>query len=70
MARSEFSFLFPVVKKTTVRKPRAAAVRVGTVVEIHGHTMKITGRDTRFANAWFVDGSPYSFSRDMIKVVG
>lgn len=32
--------------------------------------MKITARDTRFANAWFVDGSPYSFSRDMIKVVG
>lgn len=58
----------PKVKKA--RAPRSASVRVGVTVEIHGRTVKVTGRDTRFANAWFVEGSPYSFSRDMMKVVG
>lgn len=72
--RSEFAFLFPPVKK--VRKPRAAAakaIKVGATVELKGHIATVVERDTRYKNALFVevDGkrSPYSFSRDMMKVL-
>lgn len=66
---SEFAFLFPKAPKKA-RKTPIKAIKVGALVECHGHTVKVLARDTRFANAWFIEGSPYSFSRDMMKVVG
>jgi hypothetical protein len=69
--RSEMSFLFPAVKKA--RKPsapRAAAIRVGQTVRVHGQLAVIADRDDRFKAAWFVMiggvRAPHSFSRDMI----
>jgi hypothetical protein len=58
----------PKIKKA--RKAAIKSIRVGALVEVHGRTFKVTGRDTRFANAWFVEGAHLSFSRDMIKVIG
>lgn len=69
--RSEMAFLFssaPKAKKA--RAPRTVkAIRVGASVKVHGVETKIVGRDTRFANAWFIEGSAFSFSRDMIVVL-
>lgn len=69
--RSEMAFLFPAVKKA--RKPsapRAAAIRIGDQVRVHGQSAVVVERDTRFKAAWFIaiDGvrAPHSFSRDMI----
>ncbi len=69
--RSEMAFLFPAVKKA--RKPsapRAASIRVGDHVRVHGQLAVIAERDTRFKAAWFImiNGvrAPHSFSRDMI----
>ena len=64
-------FLAATTKKAPkARKPRAAAIKIGSPVSVHGRTCIVTRRDTRFANAWFVsfDGKeiPTSFSRDMI----
>lgn len=68
--RSEMAFLFPAPAKVKkARKPAAKAIRVGASVRVHGVETKIVARDTRFANAWFIEGSPYSFSRDMIVVL-
>ncbi len=67
---SEFAFLFPQVAKVRkARKPAIKAIRIGGLVRVHGQETKIIGRDTRFANAWFVEGSKFSFSRDMIVVL-
>lgn len=73
--RSEFAFLFP----KPVRKARKVAVksiRVGAsvILSVDGKTYTIAERDTRFKNAWHLtdaDGNrvPYSFSRDMLKVL-
>jgi len=73
--RSEFAFLFPApVKVKKARKPAAKAIRVGAAVIINGQTLTVVERDTRYSNAWFVADetgkrAPYSFSRDMIKVI-
>jgi len=60
-------------KAKKIRKPAAKAIKVGSSVTIQGRSATITGRDHKYANAWFAsfDGiaSPYSFSRDMIKVL-
>lgn len=75
--RSEFAFLFPPVKKT--RKPRAAAIKsikvgASVVLSLDGKTYTVAERDTRYKNAWFLTDAagarlPYSFSRDMLKVL-
>lgn len=57
----------PKVKKA--RKTPVKAISVGAAVEINGTRVVVTGRDTRYANAWFTTGSVFSFSRDMIKVL-
>lgn len=72
--RSEFAFLFPAQPKVKkARKPAVKAIRVGASVIINGQTATVVERDTRYTNAWFVavDGkrAPYSFSRDMMKVL-
>ncbi|RUW55580.1 hypothetical protein EOA32_00750 [Mesorhizobium sp. M1A.F.Ca.ET.072.01.1.1] len=75
--RSEFAFLFPAMPKTKkARKPAIKAISVGAsvVLSLDGKTYTVAERDTRYKNAWFVvnaDGvrAPYSFSRDMLKVI-
>lgn len=56
------------------RKPAAKRITVGCVVEMHGRAHRVTGRDTKYANAWFLMNSdnvdlPYSYGRDMLKVL-
>lgn len=68
--RSEFAFLFP----KPARKPRKAAVksvRTGAriILSVDGKEYTVRERDTRYRNAWFLDGAEYSFSRDMLKVL-
>lgn len=62
-------FLAPKVKK--VRKPAAKAIKVGArvILSIDGKEYTVRERDTRFKNAWFLVDVPYSFSRDMLKVL-
>jgi hypothetical protein len=72
--RSEFAFLFPAQPKVKkARKPAAKSIRVGASVIIFGKTATVVERDTSYTNAWFVevDGkrAPYSFARNMMKVL-
>jgi hypothetical protein len=58
-------------KAKKARKPAAKAIRVGATVRLSldGKTYTVKARDDRFKNAWFLDGPPYSFSRDMLAVL-
>ena len=68
--RSEFAFLFPRPAKKA-RKAAIKSVRPGArvILSVDGKEYEVAGRDTRFKNAWILVGVPYSFSRDMLKVL-
>jgi hypothetical protein len=55
------------------RKPSGPKVGPGKAVTVSGHSFTVTGRDTRYTNAWFIarpgETVPFtSVSRDMIVV--
>jgi len=63
-------------KKTAkARKPSAPAIRIGceAVLTINGATVVITRKATNSKTAYFVSMNgvelPYSFSRDVLKVI-
>jgi len=60
-------------KFTKPRKPRAKSIKVGASVIILGQEAIVIGRDEKYKSAWFIEidgkASPYSFSRDMFKVL-
>lgn len=61
-------------KKTQrARKSSGPKISVGASVEVCGKEYVVSRRDEKYKNAWFVtkDGNevPYSFSRDMIKIL-
>jgi hypothetical protein len=57
-------------KAPKARKASGPKIAAGKVVMVWGRAYTVVGKDTRYANAWFITDGPNqtSVSRDMIVV--